>query len=393
MHKTSVLRMEEAFMVGARDSENQETKIDKPKASGSAMQFFPWFEALKFSLRVMRKSFFKLFIPSMALSFVMGGFHVLLAYALLIVFDNHYGTLTAINGLIMILIMVLFQLPVYAYLYPLLKRFVMFQALQELNPFLLNAYNLLSRRIRYRFFLRLIKISLKRYSFQTIAFLVLLFPPIINLMFNQSGLDIVILFSLVSLWPLAMSYYNYFFAELSTIDEMIRETNPDFVLSANPILPRRKLFWPVVSWKAILFVVYIVSFYALPYFGRFFVDHAVDQSVYMFIGRFFKDFFSYFSSGLSESVSPVLNISLLFVRFPSFWFNTSGSDLPLWVYLFFILLYLLLFGLLTAFFFLVETLSSIYFYHRCRGNSMEEPTEKNEASMETDRGKPINIEV
>jgi hypothetical protein len=56
----------------------------------------------------------------------------------------------------------------------------------------------------------------------------------------------------------------------------------------------------------------------------------------------------------------------------------------LWILLFF----LLLFGFMTAFFFLVETLSSVYFYHRCRGNSGEEPTEKYEESKETGRGKP-----
>jgi vacuolar-type H+-ATPase subunit I/STV1 len=86
MHKTSVLKMEEAFMADACDSENQEMQIDKPKTSGSAMASFLWFEALKFSLRVMRKSFFKLFIPAMALSFVMGAFHVLLGFVLAIGF-------------------------------------------------------------------------------------------------------------------------------------------------------------------------------------------------------------------------------------------------------------------------------------------------------------------
>ena len=72
--------MEEAFMAEACDSEYFGTQIDNQKASGSAMPFFPWFEALRFSLRVMRKSFFKLFIPSMALSFVMGALLALIAF-------------------------------------------------------------------------------------------------------------------------------------------------------------------------------------------------------------------------------------------------------------------------------------------------------------------------
>jgi hypothetical protein len=114
--------MEEAFMAETRDSENLETQIDKPKSSGSAMQFFPWFEALKFSLRVMRKSFFKLFIPSMALSYVMGAFHALIA-------DNaefYWGHAPHSINLLIVLLICILALSIYAYLYPLLKRHVLF---------------------------------------------------------------------------------------------------------------------------------------------------------------------------------------------------------------------------------------------------------------------------
>jgi hypothetical protein len=293
----------------------------------------------------------------MALSFVMGALLGFIGFVLMMMFYYDWGPPSAGTVLIMVAIIFFLSFSIYSYLYPLLKRFVIFHGLQELNTFTLSEYNLLSRRIRNRFFLRLIKISLKRYSFQTLAFLVLLLPPTIEMMFNQKGLYIVILFSLVSLWPLAMSYYNYFFAELSTIDEMIREVNPDYVLSANPTLPKRKLFWLLVNWKAILLVVYITLLFAFSFAWGYiatFTDSVLKVNGYV---SFFRDCFSFLAYSLTESISPLLAVNFLIL------FIVLQSEYLIWILLFF----LLLFGLLTAFFFLVETLSTVYFYHRCRG--------------------------
>ena len=339
------------------DSENLETQIDKPKASGSTMTKLPWFEALQFSLRVMRKSFFKLFIPSMVLSFLFGAFHALLGFVLIMMFEYHFGPPPASIVLIIIAIVILLPLPIYAYLYPLLKRFVIFHGLQELNPFPFNEYKLLSRRFRYRFFLRLIKISLKRYSFQTIAFLVLLLSPIMGTIVNQKGLDIVIIFSLVSLWPLVMSYYNFFFAELRYLDEKSQELRSDSIPIVSPIPPHKKLFWPILSWKAIVFIVYIALLFVLYLSWGYIATLSDSQSGVMGNGNFVGGMFRFFAEGLSDSLSPFLTINLLFVYFASSFILGIQA------------VFLLLFGLLTAFFFLVETLSSVYFYHGCRETS------------------------
>jgi hypothetical protein len=180
------------------------------------------------------------------------------------------------------------------------------------------------------------------------------------MMFNQQELYIVILvilFSLVSLWLLAMSYCNYFFAELSTLDEMFREVNSDFVLSANPMLPKRKLFWPLVSWKAIMIAVYITLLIAFSFAWGFIA--AFTDSVLKVIGcvGFFRDCFRFIAYSLTEYISPLLAVNFFIL------FIVLQSEYLIWIQAFF----LLLFGLLTAFFFLVETLSTVYFYHRCRG--------------------------
>ena len=318
-----------------------------------------WLEAWQFSLRVMRKSFFKLFIPSMALSFVMGA---LLGFIGSILFTGHHvGEYLSVKLIVVLILYTIVALPIYAYLYPLLKRYVIFHGLQELNPFPLIEYKVLSLRIRYRFFLLLIKISLKRFLFQSLAFLVLLLPPIINLMFNQKGLDIIILFSIIALWPLATSYYNYFFAELSYLDEKSQELRSGSMPSVSPILPHKKLFWPILSWKAILFIVYIALLFVLSFSWSYIATFCDSQSGVMGNRSLFGEFLSYFAEGLSESLSPLLTMNFLFVSFVPVLLGSSSTypSYILWIQA----VFLLLFGLLTAFFFLVETLSSVYFYH------------------------------
>jgi hypothetical protein len=361
------------------------------------MTSLPWLEALRFSLRVMRKSFFKLFIPSMALSYVMGAFHVLLAHFLYM--NSHFGPPRASIAFIMIAIMILLPLPIYAYLYPLLKRYVLFHGLQELSLIHLNEYKKIQWKIRLGNFLQLVKISLKRYLFQTLSFLLLMLPVVLELFLERRnvGMGIMILdivfISVIALLPVTWSFYAYFFAELHVINEISQEVKPVCIRSNKVIRPNKKLFWPILSWKAILFVAYIALLFVLSFFWRYIATFCDSQSCGMGNGNLFRGIFSFFTDGLSESLSPFLTINFLFVSFPSVWLNISGSGsyLPysFWVQLFFILL----FGLLTAFFFLVETLSSVYFYHRCRGNNEEELTEKYEESKETGRGKPARNDL
>ncbi len=374
MHKTSVLRMEEGFMADACDSENQEMQIDKPKTSGSAMASFLWFEALKFSLRVMRKSFFKLFIPAMALSFVMGAFHVLLGFVLAIGFLATCVS-NPIIGSIGLVLLVLFTLPVYAFLYPLLKRYVLYYGLQELNLIHLNEYKQLPWKIRLGKFGQLLKISLKKYSFQTLSFLLLMLPIILELLLERRnvGMGIMILdfvfLSIIALLPVTWSFYAYFFAELHVIDEISQEVKTGCIRKNKIIRPNKKLFWPILSWKAILFVAYIALLFILSFSWSYIANLCDSQSCGMGNGNLFGEFLSYFTDGLKESLSPLLSVNLYFVIFvPGLFdsYHTYPSHI-LWIQA----VFLLLFGLMTAFFFLVETLSSVYFYHGNRGSSEE----------------------
>jgi hypothetical protein len=319
----------------------------------------PWFEALKFSLRVMRKSFFKLFIPSMALSFLFGALNALIA------FDAwFYFTHFPIAFLFNVLFICVISLPIYAFLYPILKRYVLFHGLQELSLIHLNEYKQLPWKIRIEYFLKLLKISLKRYSFQTLSFLLLMLPIILELLFERRnvGMGIIILdivlISIIALLPVTWSYFAYFFAELHVINEISQEVKPVCIRSRKLIRPDKKLFWPILSWKALMFVLYFVLLFAL-------------GQLYILVGKvfYFDIYFSRFDLAMLYDLSPVLLFGFLFQPFFVHALNAildySGSNLflenpnALWIMLFF----LLLFGLLTAFFFLVETLSLVYFLH------------------------------
>jgi hypothetical protein len=86
-------------------------------------------------------------------------------------------------------------------------------------------------------------------------------------------------------------------------------------------------------------------------------------------GNLFGEFLSVFTDGLKESLSPLLSVNLYFVSFvPGLFdsYRTYPSHI-LWIQT----VFLLLFGLMTAFFFLVETLSSVYFYNGNRVSKEE----------------------
>jgi hypothetical protein len=335
------------------------------------MTKLPWFEALKFSLRVMRKSFFKLFIPAMALSFVMG---VLLA----LIAGNAEFNLThaplSINLLIVILICIL-ALPIYAFLYPLLKRHVLFQGMQELCPQVLMDYKKSLRKIDFSPLSDFVSISFVRYLFQSLSFLlfVLPFPLLLFLSFNiVFAVGIAILFSIIALWPVAWSFFAYFFAELHAIDKLIHEVNPDFIKSKRVIGPDNKLFWPILRWKALLLAVYMTLVFVL---GILYTRSGMaTQSIMDYTNNLLFAILlpaHLFGFLLLPFFEPLLNAIFKLRIYPDWIFGSYhiGIDIflenpnAIWILLFF----LLLFGLMTAFFFLVETLSSVYFYHRGRG--------------------------
>jgi hypothetical protein len=191
-------------------------------------------------------------------------------------------------------------------------------------------------------------------------------PVVLELLFERRNVDMgiiildIVLISIVSLLPVAWSFYAYFFAELHVIDEITQVAKPGCIRNRKVIRPDKKLFWPILSWKAIVFMLYIVLLFAL-------------GQLYILSGKAFN--FDSYSSGFDLAmlydVSPVLLFGFLFqplfepvLNATAIWYR-SGIDIflenpnALWILLFF----LLLFGLLTAFFFLVETLSSVYFYH------------------------------
>jgi hypothetical protein len=168
-----------------------------------------------------------------------------------------------------VLFICVITLPIYAYLYPLLKRHVLFLGMQELNLIPFEDYKQLPRKIRFSNFLRLVKVSLKRYSFQSLSFLLLMLPIFLELLFERRnvGMGIIILdtvfISMIALLPVTWGFYAYFFAELHVIDEISQEVKAGCIRINKVIRPNKKLFWPILSWKVILFVLYIVLLFAL----------------------------------------------------------------------------------------------------------------------------------
>jgi len=370
----------------------------------------PWFEALKFSLRVMRKSFFKLFIPSMALSYVMGALLALIAFD-----DDPVHLFTVAPPLIIlnfVLLICIVELPIYAYLYPLLKRHVLLLGMQELCPHVLMDYKKSLRKIDYSPLSDFVSISFVRFLFQSLSFFLWLVLPFVLLFFipfpgagnnvwlmGQTIISITaLLIALIAgLLPVALSYFKCFFAELHAIDRLIQEEkihsvhpvsifwsheidettqeeNPDIIRSKKNIRPDKKLFLPILTWKALLLIVYMALVFAL---GIWYTRSGMaTQSIMDYTNNFL-----YAIGGLPVFLfgflflpffEPVLN-AIFKLRMDQRWYiwtYSRGSDIflenpnALWILLFF----LLLFGLMTAFFFLVETLSSVYFYHGCRGD-------------------------
>jgi hypothetical protein len=306
----------------------------------------PWLEALKFSLRVMRKSFFKLFIPSMALSFVMGAFHFFIGSILFA--GHHLGEYFSVKLISFLIIYTVVALPIYASMYPLLKRYALLVGLQGLNPLLLREYKQLPRKNRLSVFLGLVKISLKRFWFQSLSFFILLLPVSLYVFYNLRGIAIILLASIVALLPVAWSYFTCFFAELDYLVEKTQELKPDSNKSTNPNLLQRKYFWTILSLKSLLFVVFIALL-----IGLNLIFHSFKEGGKLYLIKFFKIDF------VRESLSPFLVITCFFP-----WFDLSSFSHSILSYTFWLqAVFLLLFGLLTAFFFLVETLSSVYFYH------------------------------
>lgn len=179
---------------------------------------------------------------------------------------------------------------------------------------------------------------------------------------------------IVGILPVVSSYFKFFFAELHAIDRLIQEVNPDLTKSKKIIRPDKKLFLPILTWKSLLLVVYMALVFAL---GIWYTRSGMaTQSIMDYTNNFL-----YAIGGLPVFLfgflflpffEPVLN-AIFKLRMDQHWYIWSysrGSDIflenpnALWILLFF----LLLFGLLTTFFFLVETLSSVYFYHGCRGD-------------------------
>ncbi len=369
----------------------------------------------------------------MALSFVMGGLLALIA-------GNAEFNLThaplSINLLIVILICIL-ALPIYAFLYPLLKRYVLFRGMQELCSHVLMDYKKSLGKIDYSPLLDFIPISFVRFLFQSLSFLLWLVLPFVLLFFisflgagnnvwlmGQTIISITaLLIALIAgLLPVALSYFKCFFAELHAIDRLIQEAkihsvhpvsifwsheidettqevNPDLTKSKKIIRPDKKLFWPILTWKALLLVVYMALLFAL---GIWYTRSGMaTQSIMDYTNNFL-----YAIGGLPVFLfgflflpffEPVLN-AIFKLRMDQHWYIWSysrGSDIflenpnALWILLFF----LLLFGLMTAFFFLVETLSSVYFYHRGRGNSRKELTQKAKVSKEAVCRKPVRRDL
>ena len=343
-----------------------------------------WINAFRFSMHVLKKNHFKLMIPAFFLSIFMVFMHAAVSYW----FIRHaYFAQPEIFDLFIIvpifLIVFIVTYIIYKTAYPLLRTYVLYIGWKAING---------KTDIAYRDFRltwkkegigeKIRAISMKRFRLQIVSYALLFIVPlfILSIIITISRywtptdgiypLDIfciyffIGLFSILSCIPAINGYNLYFFAELNLIqsspkiNHVSRESEKTLGnTTTNQLLSKKSL----LKWKIILTIVYFGLVFALVLLLLYCQFNSFENyPAWVLIAKYtnsgFLSFFFFF---------------LLTALFVPFFFQGQLGPYCLgirWVEVIHShstliqLVFIILLGLLTAFFFLIETLSAVYFY-------------------------------
>ena len=345
-----------------------------------------WFNAFCFSMQVLKKNHFKLMIPAFFLGIFMLFIYATVSYWFLFYASNvcpePYDTVSIFIVFLIIFIVTFF---LYISIYPLLRTYVLYVGWKIINRKTDTAYHDfrlvwknegMGKRIR--------AISMKRFLFQTISFLLLCILPILILLTHwklssfdtpySSGTYILLhLFTILSFIPTIIGYSIFFFSELNLFQFLFKmnatttQKEKTDISTKHTKINNHRISKIVLIWKIFLTTSYLVIAILLVLMLLHFSYSNISNYPVM---KYFTDVFQNGFFGFLLYGSKIFFVNFLFVPFffqslPS----PNGTFLGVqWGEIFSYqvfpvqLVFIILLGLLTAFFFLIETLSAVYFY-------------------------------
>lgn len=335
-----------------------------------------WMKAFLFSLKVLRKSIFKLLIPALVLSLVMLLLNAFMAHVYKASFNILYTSphiyfAPFIFILISVIVLWTIYIFIFKWAYPWVRAKVLFEGFHYLQP---NRFS--SHRDILDTWEDLQKISLMRYSSQRLSSFLACFLPVIAipllLYVNVEWVVWIVLGILYTnfIIPSIRGYLRYFYSECKVIDrsKQIQPTQQHATLSA--VCANWK---SIMLWKAILSIAYLCLLLLLGYWmvnvrglgSSFYTEELF--AIYGFRHNYFG--YSHFLYGYA--IAPFFSVffQLPYVFEMPRYFQLIGFW-PILIQIGF----LLLLGLLTAFFFFVETLSTVYFFHQSLQNNTDGPS-------------------
>jgi len=337
-----------------------------------------WCRAFLFSLKVLRKSIFKLLIPALVLSLVMLLLNAVLANFfreyVYVLFDGQGSFLVIALFLVMTAcwtfsVYLLFHLLAY----PFTRFDVLFEGLKYLYPDALASFSKNKPKMT-----TLLILSSKRYFSQLGSFALIWILPVVALILLVTlkipmsiSLVILAILYIACLIPVAKGYVKYFYTDC----KVLMGTEDVSTIRASSKNPCTCSHWKsILPWKIVLLLSYLGLLILLGYWmvtvqgmgSSFYTNELLSSSLYM-RGDYLL-WCSPFIYGFAATpfFSPV--ISIPFMLDLPYGFQLIGFW-PILIQIGF----LLLLGLLTAFFFFVETLSTVYFFHQSLQKNADEP--------------------
>ncbi len=342
-----------------------------------------WLRAVGFSMQVLRENKFKVVIPA----FFLGLFFVFMNAAIAYWFVQYsYSAFPEVYDLFVIVPLFLIVLIVsgilYKTVYPLFRNYVLFLGLKEQSSSVEPCYK------DYRSFIHrnglwgnLQKISMKRFRSQLFSFGLLLITPVI-VFFVVIGIGslwpsfhfipnlelfiiaLILLSYIFCCIPVYRGYFRYFFGEVDLLHRSLNripdssQGDDSSELLIDTIRGAKK---SVGVWKIMLLALYLVVVALLVLlllqiqFGSF-ANYSVSDYIVRFVNKGALGFFFHF-------LVPFLFVPFFFQGSVNSGFH--GITINLFVHPinpFIQFVFIVLLGLITAFFILLETLSTVYFY-------------------------------
>ncbi len=325
-----------------------------------------WIRAFVFSLKVLKKSFCKLLVPAFLGSIIMLFLCALMAHifrsSFSVQLDPHGGFYFVLLFILasVVLLWTIYVL-IFKWLYPAIRSRVLIQGFAYLHP---GKYKSYSDIAKHRHAIE--SISLLRFSSQRITSLLVCFLPVVALvLFVAVRIEWIIWIVLTVLYvycliPVIRGYLTHFYTDCKVIAAASGNETYSKYSSKSTLCSHWK---SILLWKVILSFIYLALLILLGFWmvnvqglgSYFYLEELASINEYFHVVYGFTYFIYGFA--IAPFFSPLVQFPYGFrVPYP---FQLQGV-IPILIQIGFIVLL----GLLTTFFFFVETLSTVYFFHQ-----------------------------